>query len=100
MKESYKQPDVYRIIFRIGRWKTKSTRYYTANDAQEAFNDLLYAFEHDRIKGRSLKVFSVDKYDRYADKWHNEIDLVTELSDVVTRKRNNLHIKLTDENKA
>lgn len=69
MKKQEDRPDVYKIIFRAGMWASKSERYYTAFSPQEALLDFYHTFVIGHVHARSVKVFHVEKYDRFADRW-------------------------------
>ena len=85
MKNKEPWPDVYRVIYRIGHWKTKSTRYFTEFSAAEAFESFYQAFIHNHIDGDPVTVYEIQRYDRFADNWEKEIHLVgiTEYGDTV-----------------
>jgi len=74
-----KQPTVYvyRIIYRLRRWKTKSERFFTAFDATEAFDDFYHAFKNGHVNSSNVKIFRVEYYDRFADRWVDKLNQVT-----------------------
>ena len=82
MKDVQPSPDVYKIIYRLSRWKTKSERYFTAFTATEAFRDFYHAFEHGHVNSKHVKVYQVDLYDRFAVRWIEKIHQVQVSSDL------------------
>jgi hypothetical protein len=65
-------PDIYRIIYRLSMWKTKSTRYFSAFSATEAFEDFYHAFRTGHVNSDNVKIHRVEYYHRFADKWFNK----------------------------
>lgn len=76
MKTREPTPEVYRVLYRIGHWKTKSTRFFTAFSAAEAFESFYQAFIHNHIDGDPITVYEIHRYDRFADRWEKELHLV------------------------
>lgn len=72
MKDKVQSPDIYKIVYRLSRWKTKSERFFTAFSATEAFNDFYYAFCSGHVDSIRVKIHSIELYDRFADKWFNK----------------------------
>ena len=72
-KHRYVEPNVYRVTCRFGRWVTKSERYFSANDPEEALNDFYLAFAAGKPHANSVKVHKIDQYDRFANKWFDVI---------------------------
>lgn len=85
MKQKEKFPDIYKIVYKLSRWKTRSERYFTVFDAQEAFDDFHYAFVSNHVNSNKVHVLDIYKYDRFADKWFSEIQTVTKLPVSVVR---------------
>lgn len=96
MKTKEPTPEVYKVVYRIGHWKTKSTRFFTAFSAAEAFESFYQAFIHNHIDGNPITVYEIYRYDRYADKWEKELHLVgiTEYGDDVDYYKKH-YLKLT-----
>lgn len=78
MKNKESRPDVYKIIFRAGRWITKSSRYYTAFDVCEVLLDFYHTFVVGHVHAKSVKIFKILKYDRFADKWEQQHNIKLE----------------------
>ena len=94
MKSKETFPDIYKIIYKLSRWKTRSERYFTVFDAQEAFDDFQYAFVSGLVNSNKVHVLDICKYDRFADKWFSEIHDVTITSPLVVKtKRGHLTMK-------
>ena len=73
-KEPY--PDIYKIVYRLKRWKTKSERYFTVFSAQEAFDVFYYAFMSGHVNSDRVTVYKIYKYDRYADRWYDQTSYI------------------------
>lgn len=98
LKEEHRPPETYRIIFRAGRWKTKSKRFFPAWTAQQAFDDFYHTFITGHIHARSVKVFKVERYDRFADRWYDQMDQVVDIpADTAFKKKGNITIKHNDK---
>ena len=94
MKHKEPTPDIYKIIYKLSRWKTKSERYFTAFDAQQAFDDFHYAFEIFHVNSNKVHVLDILRYDRFADRWYSCIMNVTNLPpDTIRTKKN--HFTMT-----
>ena len=76
MKAKEPTPDIYKIIYRLARWKTKSERYYPGFSAQEAFDDFYYSFMSGHVDSNCVSIYKVLRYDRFADKWYVETDQI------------------------
>jgi hypothetical protein len=76
LKEKQLSPDIYKIIYRLSRWKTKSERFFSAFSATEAFKDFYYAFVSGHVDSKSVKIYRIEYYDRFANKWFNKIGQV------------------------
>ena len=79
MKSKEPTPDIYKIVYKLSRWKTKSERYFTAFDVQQAFEDFCYAFDNGHVNSTRVTVYGVVKYDRFADRWYSMLDEITKL---------------------
>jgi hypothetical protein len=66
----------YRIIFRPGSWKMKSTRHFTAFHSTEAFHDIYYGFKNNRIHAKSISIHKVEEFNRFSGKWDDRTDIV------------------------
>lgn len=62
-------PDIYRIRFKPGRWRTKAERFFSAFSAGEALDALFHAFETGKVDANCITVYSVEMWDRFAEKW-------------------------------
>jgi len=81
LKQKEPAPDVYRVTYRLSKWRTKSERFFSAFTATEAFTDYHHAFSHGHVNGDRSVVLSVDLYDRFAGSWINKTGEV-KLTDV------------------
>lgn len=81
MKYKEPTPEIYKVIYKLTKWKTKGERYFTEFSAQGAFDDFCYAFVNGLVNSNSVTLFDVFKYDRYADKWYRETDTIQHLPD-------------------
>ena len=75
MKNNEPRPDVYKIIFRAGMWATKSSRFYTAFNVNEVLLDFYHTFIIGHVHARSVKIYKILKYDRFADKWEQQCNI-------------------------
>ena len=80
-------PDIYKVVYKLSRWKTKSERYFTVFTTQEAVNDFYYIFQAGHINSDNVTVYDVVKYDRFADRWYSMLDTIVDIPDGVTRDR-------------
>lgn len=71
MKQKEPTPDIYRVVYRASRWKSKSTKYFTAFSTDEAIVDYCYSMSADRSHSNKFTVIRIEKYDRFADRWDN-----------------------------
>lgn len=94
MKHKEPTPEIYKVVYKLSRWKTKSERYFTAFSTQQAFDDFLYAFDAGHVNSNRVTVFDVIRYDRFADRWYGVIDDIESFPDNVKRTRKN-HLILT-----
>lgn len=66
----------YKITYkRLGDMLTNS-HYYMASDAREALEYQLEMIDH---KGWNIKILKIEKYCKYARKWINESDVLTQI---------------------
>ena len=72
--KKHERPETYRIIFRAGRWATKSEIYYTVFHSSEALEDIYYAFHHGRIHSRKVTIHKIQEYNRFSDEWEDRMD--------------------------
>ena len=79
MKSKEPTPDIYKIVYKLSRWKTKSERYFTAFDAQQAFDDFCYAFDVGHVNSNRVTVYDIVRYDRFADRWYSVSNEVTKI---------------------
>ena len=94
MKQKEETPDVYKIVYRPGRWKTKCTRYHSGFSAQQAFDCFYHNFMHGHVQSNIAKIFKIYRFDRFADLWYNETIFVVNLPDGI-QKDTKGHITLT-----
>ena len=80
-------PDIYKIIYKLSRWKTKSERYFTVFSAQEAIDDFYYIFQTGHVNSNCVTVYDVVKYDRFADRWYTMLDTIETVPENVTRDK-------------
>jgi len=73
MKYLDPRPDIYKIVFQAGRWTSKSERYYTAFTSQEAMMDFYHTFVVGHVHAKTVKVYRIERYDRFSDTWDNHI---------------------------
>jgi hypothetical protein len=77
MKQREPSPDIYRVVYRAGRWKSKSTKYFTAFTTDETIQDFCYSVSTGRAHSDRFTILKVERYDRFADRWGN---IIKELS--------------------
>ena len=94
MKSKEPTPNIYKIIYKLSRWKTKSERYFTAFDTQQAFDDFCYAFDSGHVNSNRVTVYDVVKYDRFADRWYSTANHIETLPDYCKQNRKQ-HLILT-----
>ena len=94
MKDREPTPDVYKVIYRPGRWKSKCERFYTAFDAQQALLCFHHTFEHGHVTSDLAKIYSINRYDRFANKWYDVTHTIEKLPDGVEYDHKN-HIVFT-----
>jgi hypothetical protein len=73
MKQKEPSPDIYRVVYRAGRWKSKSTKYFTAFTTDETIQDFCYSVSTGRAHSDRFTILKVERYDRFADRWENTI---------------------------
>jgi hypothetical protein len=89
-------PDIYKIVYRLSRWKTKSSRYYTAFSCDEALDDFHYAFEQNMANSNRLTILSIMFYDRFADKWLDRTSDINTLPNFASiNKKNQIVFNIT-----
>lgn len=71
MKQKDPTPDIYRVVYRASRWKSKSIKYFTAFSTDEAIVDYCYSMSDTRSHSSSFTVIKIERYDRFADRWDN-----------------------------
>ena len=98
MKSKHLSPYVFKIVYKLRRWKTKSERFFSAFDATEAFKDFYYAFEHGHVNSNRVKIFRVEYYDRFADRWVDKINQVQIKPEMTLAKSTGCYIYLTNDN--
>lgn len=74
--EREKTPEIYKVIYRLKRWKTKSERYFTGFSVTEAFNDFHYAFVSGHVNSDRVTIHKIERYDRFADRWYDETSCI------------------------
>ena len=94
MKAKEPTPDIYKVIYKLARWKTRSERYYTAFNTQQAFDDFHYAFIAGHVNSSNVSIHKIYRYDRFADRWYDLTKEVETLPDNCCWNKKN-HIILT-----
>jgi len=79
LKNKEPSPDLFKVIFRAGRWKMKSERHFVAFTVDQAVVDFYHTFNMGHIHAKRVKIFNVRKYNRYSGRWENVIDKITNL---------------------
>ena len=87
MKSKEPTPDIYKIVYKLSRWKTKSERYFTAFDAQQAFDDFCHAFDNGHVNSDRVAVYDVVRYDRFADRWYGMLDTITKFTENIKQTK-------------
>ena len=85
MKAKEPTPDIYKVIYKLSRWKTRSERYFTAFNSQEAFDDFCYAFVSGHVNSSNVNIYDVSRYDRFADRWYGEFDMIEDMPEYATK---------------
>lgn len=80
-------PEIYKVIYKLSRWKTKSERYFTAFSAQEALDDFNYAFQSGHVDSMRVVLFDIIKYNRFADKWYTMLDTIKNIPEGVAKAK-------------
>jgi hypothetical protein len=80
-------PEIYKVIYKLSRWKTKSERYFTAFSTQEALEDFNYVFTSGHVDSFRVVLFDIIKYNRFADKWYTMLDTIKSLPEGVKRDK-------------
>jgi hypothetical protein len=77
----YKEPtpDIYKVVYKLSRWKTRSERYFTAFSTQRAFDEFLYVFETGHVNSNRVTIFDIIRYNRFADKWYSVVDEINKI---------------------
>ena len=86
MKSREPTPEIFKLVYKLSRWKTKSERYFTAFDIQEAFNDFCYAFVNGHVNSNNVTIYNICRYDRFADRWYDETEQVKALPTYCKRR--------------
>lgn len=68
-KDKEPTPDVYRLRFKPGRWKTRAERFFSAFCAGEALDDFYYAFISGKVDAHCVTIYAIEMWDRFANKW-------------------------------
>jgi len=68
-KDREPRPDIYKLTFKPGKWKTRAERFFNTFTAGEALDDLFYAFDSGKVDADCLTITSVEMWDRFANKW-------------------------------
>lgn len=68
-KDKEPRPDIYKLVFKPGKWKTRAERFFTTFSAGEALDDLFYAFDHGKVDADCLTVTSIEVWNRFANRW-------------------------------
>ncbi len=92
MKLKEPSPDIYKIVYRLARWKTKSERYFSVFTPQEAFDDFCYVFTMGLVNSSRVYIHDMYRYDRFADSWYSEFEKITELPEYAVRKKNKINL--------
>lgn len=77
MKTKEPSPDLFRVIYRPGRWKIKSERHFVAFTVDEALVDFYHVFLSGHVHAKYIKIFDVEQYNRFADRWEDVTDQIT-----------------------
>lgn len=59
----------FRVLYRISGFATTNYHYYMAQDAEQA---LRFQNQMMKSKDQQLELLSVERFDRFADKWIDE----------------------------
>ena len=84
MKKREPTPDIYKVVYKLSRWKTRSERYFTAFNSQEAFDDFCYAFVSGHVNSSNVNIYGISRYDRFADRWYNEFKMIKDVPEYAT----------------
>lgn len=74
----HETPESYRIVYRVGRWMTKSKRYYIAYHSSEALQDIYHTFTSGRIRGKRITIHKIEEFNRFANEWEDRIEKALE----------------------
>jgi len=78
-KEKEPRPDIYRLTFKPGKWKTRGERFFNTFSAGEALDDLYHAFATGKVDADCLTVVSIESWNRFSNKWEcRQIEAIKE----------------------
>tara|TARA_R110001606_G_scaffold266172_1_gene415165 strand:- start:408 stop:731 length:324 start_codon:yes stop_codon:yes gene_type:complete len=78
-KEKEPRPDIYRLTFKPGMWKTRGERFFNTFSAGEALDDLYHAFAIGKVDADCLTVVSIESWNRFSNKWEcRQIEAIKE----------------------
>lgn len=72
-KEVINMTEEFRILYQRDNAVGTDYHYYRANDAAQALQFQLDAIKH---KGWDINLLTIERYDRYADKWIDESEVL------------------------
>lgn len=73
------RPDIYRLIYRPGKWTTKGERFFNTFTAGEALDDLYHAFRTGKVNAPCLTLVTIDVWNPYSNKWEcRQIEAIQE----------------------
>lgn len=67
---------VYRLKCRFGRWVTNSYRYFHAVDVTHALIDFQHVYRTKQAPTKTITIQKIERYDRFANRWIDEIDQI------------------------
>ena len=78
-KEKEARPDIYRLTFKPGKWKTRGERFFSTFSAGEALDDLYHAFSTGKVDADCLTVVSIESWNRFSNLWEcRQIEAIKE----------------------
>lgn len=78
-KEKEPRPDIYRLTFKPGLWKTRGERFFNTFSAGEALDDLYHAFVTGKVDAECLTVVSIESWNRFSNLWEcRQIEAIKE----------------------
>lgn len=92
MKSKEPTPEIFKIVYKLSRWKTKSERYFTVFNTQEAFDDFCYAFTSGHVNSNNVTIYNIYRYDRFADKWYSEFDSIKNIPEYATKSKKKINL--------